>query len=159
VPLCIFAEKYLENQEDAADIVQDTFVKLWQKNGDFQHINQVKAFLYTTVRNGCLNEIEHKRVIENYSERLQTVDSESFFHDHVIEEESYRILVEAIDKLPPQTAKIMMLALSGKNNKEIAFELSISDETIHTHKKIAYKRLRKDLKDYFYIFLILLAGA
>jgi RNA polymerase sigma-70 factor (ECF subfamily) len=72
----------------------------------------------------------------------------------VIEEETYRIIVQAIEKLPPRTAQIMMLALSGKDNKEIATELSISDGTLHTHKKIAYKRLRENLKDYFYIVLI-----
>ncbi|MDR3218520.1 MAG: RNA polymerase sigma-70 factor [Dysgonamonadaceae bacterium] len=155
IPLCIFAEKYLDNNDDAADIVQDTFLKLWQRKDDFQHINQIKSFLYTSIRNSCLNELEHKRVVENYSVEIQTLNLDSFFHDHVIEEETYRIIVEAINKLPPQTAKVMMLALSGKNNKEIADAMSISEGTIHTHKKIAYKRLRKYLQDYFYSFLIL----
>jgi RNA polymerase sigma-70 factor (ECF subfamily) len=155
IPLCIFAEKYLDNKDDAADIAQDAFIKLWQKREDFQHINQLKAFLYTTVRNSSLNELEHKRIVENYSSHIQSVQTESFFNDHIIEEETYRIIVQAINKLPPQTAKVMMLALSGKDNKEIAIELSISDGTLHTHKKIAYKRLRNELKDYFYIFLLL----
>jgi RNA polymerase sigma-70 factor (ECF subfamily) len=158
VPLCLFAEKYLENREDAADVVQDAFIKLWQKRNDFNHINQIKTFLYTTIRNHCLNELEHKRVVENYSEILREKQSDSFFQDHVVEEETYRILVQAIGRLPPQTARVMMLALSGKDNKEIAGEIAISEGTVHTHKKIAYKRLRKDLKHYFYVFLTLISN-
>jgi RNA polymerase sigma-70 factor (ECF subfamily) len=158
LPLCLFAEKFLENKEDAADVVQDTFIKLWQRKEDFQqvHINQIKSFLYTTIRNSCLNELEHKRIIDNYSTHIQTVHKESFFNDQLIEEETYRILVQAINKLPPRTAQIMLLALGGKDNKEIATELSISEGTLHTHKKIAYKRLRENLKDYFYFILIIL---
>jgi RNA polymerase sigma-70 factor (ECF subfamily) len=148
-PLCIFAEKYMENKDDATDIVQDTFIKFWQKKDNFQHINQIKTFLYTTTRNHCLNELEHRRIVENYSTIQKKKQSESFFNDHIIEEESYRIIIQAINKLPPQTAKVMMLALNGKGNKEIAKILSLSEGTVHTHKKIAYKHLRTKLSNYF----------
>lgn len=69
-------------------------------------------------------------------------------------QETRRIIANAIKRLPPQASKVMMLALSGKGNKEIAEKLQISDGTVHTHKKIAYKRLREELKDYFYILLL-----
>ena len=47
----------------------------------------------------------------------------------------------------------MMLALEGNDNKKIAASLNIADGTVHTLKKIAYKRLREDLKEYFYLLL------
>ena len=73
------------------------------------------------------------------------------FQDKVIAEESYRILVDAIEKLPPQMKSIMQLALEGKSNPEIAETLNISGETVHSQKKIAYRKLRVYLKDYYYL--------
>ena len=67
------------------------------------------------------------------------------------QEESYRILVDAIEKLPPQMKSIMQLALEGKSNPEIAETLNISGETVHSQKKIAYRKLRVYLKDYYYL--------
>lgn len=57
VTLCLFANQYTENQETSADIVQDSFAKLWQIREDFFYLHQVKAFLYTAVRNKALNEL------------------------------------------------------------------------------------------------------
>ena len=64
------------------------------------------------------------------------------------------VLTDAIDKLPDQMRAIMRLAMEGKKNGEIAEYLNVSVETVHTLKKIAYKKLRIYLKDYYY-FLIL----
>lgn len=63
------------------------------------------------------------------------------------------MLTDAIDKLPDQMRAIMRLAMEGKKNGEIAEYLNVSVETVHTLKKIAYKKLRIYLKDYYY-FLI-----
>ena len=79
---------------------------------------------------------------------------DSFFHDAVVEEETYRMLTDAIDKLPGQMRAIMRLAMEGKKNGEIAECLNVSVETVHTLKKIAYKKLRIYLKDYYYFFIL-----
>ena len=50
VALCLFANQYTENEETSADIVQDSFAKLWQIREDFFYLHQVKAFLYTAVQ-------------------------------------------------------------------------------------------------------------
>ena len=135
----------------AADIVQECYAKLWQLREDFIYVQQVKSFLYTTVRNKSLNELEHAKVKSDYVQKVLSMNKESFFHDKMIVEESYRILVDAIEKLPPQMKIIMLLALDGKSNPEIAEELNISKETVHSQKKIAYRKLREFLKDYYYL--------
>ena len=63
VTLCLFANQYTENQETSADIVQDSFAKLWQIREDFFYLHQVKAFLYTAVRNKALSALEHSKVV------------------------------------------------------------------------------------------------
>ena len=154
VALCLFANQYTEDEETSADIVQDSFAKLWQIRDDFFYLHQVKAFLYTAVRNKALNELEHSKVVFEYAQKVIEKKKDSFFHDAVVEEETYRILAEAIDKLPDQMRAIMRLAMEGKKNAEIAEQLNVSVETVHTLKKIAYKKLRIYLKEYYY-FLIL----
>lgn len=155
VPLCLFANQYMMNEEMSADIVQDVFAKLWQIRDDFFYLHQVKSFLYTSVRNKALNELEHSKIVSEYAQKVIDKKKDSFFHDTVIEEESYRILSEAINKLPDQMKAIMRLALEGKKNAEIAEQLSISYETVHTLKKNAYKKLREYLKGYYYLLFLL----
>lgn len=153
VPLCVFAERYVGSEALASDMVQDCFVKLWQKQRDFEYLHQAKSFMYTSVRNACLNEIEHQQVVSGYKETLENRISEAFFHDHVIEEEMHRIVMEAVEKLPGQSRRIIELALENNSNIEIADKLSVSKETVHTLKKGAYKKLRAYLKDYYYLLL------
>lgn len=112
-----------------------------------------KSILYTAVRNKALNELEHSKVVYEYAQNVIEKKKDSFFHDAIVEEETYRIVSEAIDKLPDQMKAIMQLALEGKKNAEIADRLNISTETVHTLKKIAYKKLRENLKDYYYFLL------
>ena len=136
ISLCMFANQYVENDALAADIVQECFVKLWQLRDDFMYVHQIKSFLYTSVRNKSLNELEHTKVMNEYAQKVQEMSKDSFFQDKVIAEESYRILVDAIE---------------GKSNPEIAETLNISGETVHSQKKIAYRKLRVYLKDYYYL--------
>ena len=151
VTLCLFANQYTESDEASADIVQDSFAKLWQIREDFFYLHQIKAFLYTAVRNKALNELEHSKIVHEYAQKVIERKKDSFFHDAGVEEETYRIVTEAIDKLPDQMKAIMKLALEGKKNAEIAEKLHISAETVHTLKKIAYKKLREFLKEYYYL--------
>ena len=148
--LCSFAFQYMEDADMSADIVQDVFAKLWQIRDDFFYLHQVKAFLYTAVRNHALNELEHSKVAHEYEQKIIAKKADAFFRDAIVEEETFRILSEAIEKLPTQMRAIMQLALEGKKNAEIAERLNVSPETVHTLKKVAYKKLRAFLTDYYY---------
>ncbi len=150
IPMCVFANKYVDDIELSADIVQDCFLKFWEIKKDFFYLHQVKAFLYTSVRNRCLNELEHSKVVDEFAQKMLKDSEEGFFHDHVIEEETYRMLTEGINKLPKQMKSIMMYALEGLSNGEIAEEMNVSLENVRSLKKIAYKKLRDILKDHYY---------
>ena len=67
----MFANQYVENDALAADIVQECFVKLWQLRDDFMYVHQIKSFLYTSVRNKSLNELEHTKVMNEYAQKVQ----------------------------------------------------------------------------------------
>ena len=106
ISLCMFANQYVENDALAADIVQECFVKLWQLRDDFMYVHQIKSFLYTSVRNKSLNELEHTKVMNEYAQKVQEMSKDSFFQDKVIAEESYRILVDAIEKMIVKYARM-----------------------------------------------------
>lgn len=154
--LCSFANEYVEDWDLATDIVQEAFAKLWKIRKKFLYMHNVKAFLYTTIKNKALNELEHSKVVSSYANKINEKRKDLFFHDLIIEKETYRILAEAIAKLPERTREIMQLALDENSNAEIAEKLQISKETVHTLKKTAYKRLRFYFKDYYYILYLLM---
>lgn len=153
-PLCVFADRYVDDKALSADITQDVFYRLWEKRGDFTDTLQIRSFLYTSVHNRSLNELSRRRTVRDHSDRLNRFMIDELFHERVIEEETYRIMLEEIDRLPNQMREIMLRTLEGMHNREIADDLGISPETVHSLKKIAYRKLRESMKDEYYFLLL-----
>ncbi len=144
--LCAFGNKYLDNMDAAQDMVQEVFIHFWDKHQEFDHINTIKAFLYTSVRNKCLNYLKHQAVLQKHENSLiYELESEQFFGNQIIEEETFNQLFLEIRSLPNAAQEIMLLALNGLKNQEIADELNISVNTVKTQKKIAYSKLKDRL--------------
>lgn len=151
-----FANKYLHDEEASSDIVQDAFIYLWTKKSDIYSISSAKSYLFKFVKNRSLNYLR-----DNHTEtiNIEKVNSETYFRDIIIEEETYRIIYQAIQSLPPQEQHIIELTLDGLKNHEIATQLGISVNTVKTAKLRAYRRLRLELKDQFFtLFMILYAN-
>ncbi|KIO42754.1 MULTISPECIES: RNA polymerase sigma factor [Sanguibacteroides] len=151
--LCVFALTYVKDQVQAADIVQEVFIKYWNRRGDFDNLFKVKSFLYTVVRNDCLNTIRNNKEIR---EDISLIESDAFFVDNLVEEEAYRIFYNAVEALPLQTREVIQLTLDGLKNAEIAVHMGIAESSVHTLKKLAYKKLKVTLKDYYYLVFIFL---
>ena len=135
--LCLFATRYLGDREEAADVVQETFLKYWNKHTDFDDLLRDREL--------------RSRIPEEWIE-----DSEQEFRNQVMEEEVHRIFNHAIDKLPLQMRMVINLSLDGLKNSEIAEKMNLSEGTVHAYKKEAYKKLRISLKDYYYLLPFLL---
>ncbi len=147
--LCNFALSYVSDFDKAADLAQDCFLKLWELRNDFHSFQQAKAFLYTAVRNQSLNELAHLQVANKYATTIRERNSEEFFHDHLIEEEVYRLLFAAIETLPAQTKRVIQISLEGISNAEVAERMKISIETVRTLKKDGYKKIRLYMGRYY----------
>lgn len=150
--LCVFAMRYLHDEEQSKDIAQETLLTYWQKRADFEDILKVKGYLYMVARNRCLNVLKRVRVDEHYLREL-TLEPDFIFEDEVVRQETYLLVRKAVDTLPCQMRRIIELAMAGKRNAEIAVELAIAEGTVHTLKKTAYKKLRDHLKQHFYLLL------
>jgi len=155
IPLCVFALKYVNSKEEVKDIVQGVFILFWENTPKLQDNNKIKSYLYSAVRNRCLNFI---RDTKNSSQDLEILKDESFFDKNLIETETYHILEEAILTLPQRTEEVIRLSMKGLKNREIAEIMNVSENTIHSLKSIAYKRLKKILSSYYYLILIFLTN-
>jgi RNA polymerase sigma-70 factor (family 1) len=148
---CLFANKFLDDQEVSQDIVQDAFLYLWKKYKDFHSESSAKSYLYKYIKDKSLNYLrDKKRKIE-----LAKKDSYFFFRDNIIEEETYNILFDAIRLLSPQSQRVIELSLDGLKNQEIAEKLNISINTVKTIKLRAYSALRNELKENIFLLFIL----
>jgi len=152
--LVLFVNRYLNDGDKSADVAQESFIRLWKSSHEFETIDKAKSFLYTTARNICLNEFRHNVVVKEYSTVVKCLDSDIFFRDNIIEEETYSLVYKAIEKLAPQSKKIILLVLRGYGNIEIAEELNISVNTVRTLKQNAHRKLKGILHDYFYLIAI-----
>ncbi len=151
--LCLFANKYLNDQEASQDIAQDAFLYLWNKNADFDSKNSAQSYLYRYVRDKSLNYLRDKKL--RHQVELEKIGSEIFFRDNLVEEETYQIIFNAIRTLSPQAQQVIELSLDGLKNQEIADELKISINSVKTVKARAFGALRVELKDNIFILFLL----
>lgn len=157
--LKIFAHSYVHCDSDAEDLVQETFIKLWESKKDIAKYDNIGAFIYTILKNKCLDYLKHKTVEVKYS---QNVTSEYIYlvtNKYALEDESVNIitdsqineaLVNAIEKLPYNCRKVFILSrFKQLRNSEIAKELSISIKTVEYHKTKAISFLKKEMEEFF----------
>ena len=146
-PLCAFARQYVKDPDQAEDLVQDLFFRLWQEREKVQVTVSIKAYLFTSVRNRCLNALAGqgrlRALDENRDDRLQ--------EETVTEEERTHRLARvhaAIEALPEERGKVFKLSrYEGLKYQEIADRLGISVKTVENQMGKALKTLREDLKD------------
>ncbi len=143
--MCSFANKFLKNTGEAEDNVQEAFIELWKQHEKFISLDQIKAFLYLSVKNRCLNVLKHHKIKGRYAQNILN-NEEAYFHDHLIEAEFVSLIKEAIQQLTDQRKEIILLMLQGLKNNEIAERLNISVNTVKMQKKIAYRQLREKLQ-------------
>lgn len=151
--LCFYANKYVKDMDDVKDIVQEIFVKIWENNVDFQNTTALRAYLYTTVYNACMNHIKRANIHDKHHDkiRLETseIEQQSYMVDR-IENEIMWELLSTIEQLPEECRKVFKLSyLEGKDIKEVADILEISTHTVKSQRARAKKLLQEKLKDLF----------
>lgn len=149
--VCVYAGKYLKDIDLSEDITQEAFIEFWKSKGEFTDIKAIKGYIYTITKNKCLNYLKIKGIRENIMKN--DLSEDDYFYEFILEEETYRIVHQAVNKLAPQSCKIIWLSLEGNKNQDIAVHLDVSINTVKTLKKNAYKELRNLLKDHiFFLF-------
>ncbi len=150
-----FAFKYVKEEDVVADVVQDVFVAMWEKRRDFETEESLKSFLYTAIRNRCLNIVRHRKVMNRYAEAVIREEEHDSFWDYVLEAELFELLTAVFNELPPACREVYRLSLNGKKYEEIAELLHISINTVKKHKANANRYMRERLKNILMLLLLI----
>ena len=155
-----FAREFVILEEDAENIVQDTFLYLWEHLELLEDIDHLDAFLFTLIKNRCLNFLKHQEYEWSYAENIQKkaplyeTETDSVY----TLDELYRMLYETLNKLPENYRTVFMKSFfEGKTHAEIAEEMNLSVKSINRYKQKTMELLRNELKDYLPLFLLFLS--
>jgi RNA polymerase sigma-70 factor (family 1) len=146
--LVVFAHRYFDDMESARDIVQDLFVDLYDSRHTISIQTSLKSYLYSAVKNRCLNQVKHEQVKEKHR---QMSISEANVPDPDLEDIMDAVELEArvygiVSNLPEKCRQIYIMSrVDGKKNREIADELNLSVRTVETQISKALKSLKDSL--------------
>lgn len=162
-----FAYEYVLSDAEAENITQDVFLDLYQKKELLNYHLNIVAYLFTSVRNRCIDYLRHKILEQEAVSDMQEAfdlklrmkfDSLEDFNADLLSEDNVKEMIDkALQSLPERCREIFIKSkLEGKKHNEIAEELNISIKTIESQMTIAYKKLREELKNYFPLLLFIL---
>lgn len=149
-PLVAYATRYVYGTEIAREIVQDFFVRLYEKRNTLTIDVSIKSYLYRSVYNCCINYLNQKSIQEKHLKNIEQerTDEENLENEINSVELQYKIY-KVIEELPSKCRRIFkMNRLQGLKNDEIAADLNLSKRTVETQISKALKILRKKLADY-----------
>jgi len=150
LPLKSFSFSIIKSKETAEEIVSDIFLDIWIKRKQLPAIEDLKMYLYTSVRNNSLRKLEQNK--KNIFFSLDAVEVEFASLDEnaettLLTNELSRKIQMAIDQLPQRCKIIFKLAKEDKlKYKEIAILLNLSVKTIDNQIAIALKKIATQLK-------------
>ena len=152
-----YALRFLADGDAVGDIIQDCFMKLWEKRGELI-LQSVGALLFRMVRNQCLNYLRHKALedsewlqslnLEDHSERLYSTDFLDDPDQELLFQELKRQVEQTLDALPERSRQIFTMSrFDGMKNRERAEELGISAKVVERHIGRALKMFRRQLRN------------
>jgi RNA polymerase sigma-70 factor (ECF subfamily) len=145
--LYFYAFHFIDDMEASKDIVSDAFRYVWEHYGSLEP-DAAKAYLYTSVRNKCLNYLRHAHVHAQYAEFCRH-SSESFVETEYRElDERTSRLRRALDSLSPRTRLILEECyVHKKKYREVALLLDISVSAVRKHIMKALRVIRGEFAE------------
>lgn len=153
-PLVLFACRYVRDKSAAGDMVQDTFIKLWQKRETLSEVQSARSYLYRAVRNYCLNYLrDHAREQSMEEQQQHTSFSEGRYTPafDVTEQDAssqtehrMKLLQKWVSSLPDRQREAFELSrFEGLDHEEIAAVMGVSGKTVNNHITGALQGLRR----------------
>lgn len=151
-----FSAKLTSNPLASEEIVQDTFVYIWQKRHEIEINSGIKSYLFTATRNASFNFLKSRGFKEETMLESLTPGNDDPLSKIDNAQDFKKVVTKAIQDLPEACRTIFLLSRNFNfSNKEIAEELNISIKTVENQMTIALRKLREYLQKHWYIFLIL----
>lgn len=157
--LYAYALKLTKSHQDAKEIVQDTFVKLWLNREHVLPSESFQSYLFTISKNTLLNKVRTVINAPVFVDYLTYINDNNLSENNITEEldldEFRKKLNEAKQSLSDTQLRVFELSKElGYNNAEVASRLNLSEQTVKNQLSLALKTLRKKLADKMDIFTI-----
>lgn len=156
-PFCLYAYVLIPDEELVKEIVNDVFLKIWNKREDIKIKYRIKPYLYRCVHNSCLDHLKLKKnafrqyKIADISDKIKELEGED--EEYIIKQISLNNLEKdiagSIDLLPARCKEIFILSrFELLSYIEISEKLNISVNTVKTQMSRALDSLRVNLRKY-----------
>ena len=145
--LFTLAMRYIKDESEAEDVLQQVFIKLWQMRDSGLIKDNVRGYLFAMTRNSIMNYVRDKNRLLQRNYRLSQEISEEEQDIWVMADKQDLIseMKKAIDGLPPQQKRVANLRCEGLSNQEIASRLHLSLNTVNSHYTKGLKALKTAL--------------
>jgi len=157
--LLYYAFQITKDQPGAKDIVEDSFIKIWERHATFTEPTVIKSWLYITVRNACIDWLRRQKSsfqMEEELAHLQKNNAESYAMQEMIRAEVTAEIYRAITDLPPRCQQVFKLIyIEGKTIKQTAQEMQLSVQTIKNHRTFGLKQLKKHGAEFLPLLVLL----
>ena len=156
--LCLYANSLMNDIPISEDIVQNVFIKVWEKRDSLKVNLSIKSYMYKSVYNACINEYKKNHSVTTLEKKhIEELDSIIEGKDEAALEKLAGLVKEAIQELPPRCKEIFLLSKKeGLTNIEISEYLNISKNTIERQINIAFSKIRKNVGKRTEVILFLL---
>ncbi len=155
--LCNFAQNYVSDIETSKEIVQNAYIKIWENKTNINANKSIKSYLFTSVKNQCLNYIRDNKKFRSNILDVDIADYDISFEETEEKIEIEKKVNETLEKLPPKCRQIFELSrFENLKYKEIAEKLKISQKTVEAQMSKALKIFREDFKNIIKILIIYL---
>ena len=156
--LVIFATQYVMYEADAEEIVQDFFIRVWQKKDQINKTDSLKPYFFTSIKNSSLNFLYQKKHKDTLIQEIIQLSQNNLLYqpDVFSMSELQTAIRKAIGSLPPKCREAFILSrINGLKNEDIAVKLNLSKRTVESHVSHAIKQLQFELKDYIGLLIFL----
>ncbi|PKV50265.1 RNA polymerase sigma-70 factor (ECF subfamily) [Aquimarina sp. MAR_2010_214] len=149
--LCSLAYNYLKDTERSKDIVQEVFIKVWEKKKDLVQESNAHYYLFTAVKNNCIDVLrKHKYTLSLSDDAVanKVADEETdTIEKKQNEPTTQEFIQKALDELPPKCRVIFMMSrLDAMTYQQIADKLEISVKTVENQMGKAIRIMREYIK-------------
>ena len=152
-----FANQFVQDPDASQEIVQKVFITLWEKREHVDPQLSIKSYLFTSVRNRCLNYLRDQKKYKSKVLDLECAEFELATEEPFSDLDGLKKQLEAaLERLPDKCREVFeMSRFRQMKYKEIAEELEISQKTVEAHMRKAMQVMREVLKSFSWVFILL----
>lgn len=150
-----YCRLFIHDQDQANDLAQDCFIKLWEKRSTIKASQSVESLLFVMLRNRCLNYLRDQKLHWAEKNRIALEENELQYlfqldligkEEASLEEQLLLSIQQSVDQLPEKRKEVFVKAkMEGKKNKEVADELGISVKAVEKHLNQAKEQIRQEM--------------